>query len=697
MVRSESLRLAELAGPLALAVTQPLLGPFGESPTTFIAVGASTATIIGFALVVALGPLLVAAALGLASRVAGQRARRLTHLVLLGLASGGAAVVIARAVDAGVAVRLVAGLAAAGGVPAAYLAWTPVRTFLRFAAVAPAVLVMAFLFLSPVSGLLDRGGGSAGASGGDGELADVVILVLDELPTLSLMDGEGGIDAARFPNLADLAETSTWYRNATTVSPNTSVAVPALLSGVFEDTRHDRASTYSEYPDNLFSLLADTHHLNVQEWTTDLCPPGACAGAGPEWIRDEDVAELISEFDAGSGTGAMSRLLEEAGRVLVSTLWPFGEPDDPAYTVLGTQDAADVAEPGLVFLGSLLEGPDDVPRVDYLHAPLPHQPWFLLPSGAYYETPHPPLGVEVSQDRPGDFMAWVEPGEPDHGEVWAEASRARHLLQLQWTDRLVGAVMERLIEEDRWDETVFVVTSDHGVAFEAGESLRTPSPANELEIGWVPLLIKAPGQDEGEVSDENVLLVDVLPTVAALSGLEPAWETDGEVLSGRIDREDDYKPLVVPEPQRFEQRGPGDTVFMDPRGFLELLEAPGVGENDDSLAVWRHGRHGEVLGEALTTLGVCDEPFEVALEAQPDWEGELWVDASFESSVEADVVIAVDGTVAGWSPTIAGNQGARVGVLLAEPLADESGALSYFAVTGGQDCRLSEVIVRSDG
>ena len=51
----------------------------------------------------------------------------------------------------------------------------------------------------------------AAAAGGDDP--SVVLIVLDELPTQSLLDATGGIDSARFPNLAAFADDATWYRH----------------------------------------------------------------------------------------------------------------------------------------------------------------------------------------------------------------------------------------------------------------------------------------------------------------------------------------------------------------------------------------------------------------------------------------------------------------------------------------------------
>ena len=74
--------------------------------------------------------------------------------------------------------------------------------------------LVAFLAMSPASDLVtDRDFDPVAAQGG---ASSVVLIVLDELPTASIIDASGAIDAARFPNLARLAGQATWYRNHTT-------------------------------------------------------------------------------------------------------------------------------------------------------------------------------------------------------------------------------------------------------------------------------------------------------------------------------------------------------------------------------------------------------------------------------------------------------------------------------------------------
>ena len=101
------------------------------------------------------------------------------------------------------------------------------------------------------------------------------MVVMDELPTASLLGADGRIDAARLPNFARLAREGTWYPNTTTVADQTTAAVPALLSGR-RSPREIRAPDLEAWPRNLFTLLGRQYRLDVREPVTRLCPAEAC-------------------------------------------------------------------------------------------------------------------------------------------------------------------------------------------------------------------------------------------------------------------------------------------------------------------------------------------------------------------------------------------------------------------------------------
>ena len=104
------------------------------------------------------------------------------------------------------------------------------------------------------------------------EPVPVVVVVFDEFCGASLMTPDREIDAVRFPNFASLQQESNWYRGASSVSPATSSALPALLSSQYPLTEHARSSRF--LPQNMFSLLsvAGRYELAAFEPLSALCP-----------------------------------------------------------------------------------------------------------------------------------------------------------------------------------------------------------------------------------------------------------------------------------------------------------------------------------------------------------------------------------------------------------------------------------------
>jgi hypothetical protein len=78
-----------------------------------------------------------------------------------------------------------------------------------------------------------------------------------------------------------------------------------------------------------------------------------------------------------------------------------------------------------------------------------------------------------------------------------------------------------------YEDSVIVIVADHGISFSYGSGPRLYNEKGADGIAYPPLLIKAPGQDEGVVDDQAIWSYDVLPTVADLLGIEVPWKTDG--------------------------------------------------------------------------------------------------------------------------------------------------------------------------
>ncbi|HEU5111188.1 MAG TPA: sulfatase-like hydrolase/transferase, partial [Micromonosporaceae bacterium] len=506
--RAETFALLELAAVAGVALAQPLLDIIGKSPDFFLFYGAGRREALLLLAAFVLVPPLVLWGVGLLAGLIGPRVRAAVHvgtlgglLALLAVQVGKQALPV-RGLPL-VAVALLAGAALA----AAYWKWHAAKQLVRLAAVGPVVFSLLFVFASPASAVLLGGRDAVGAAAGaTGAHPPVVVIVLDELPLLSLLDGHGRIDAARYPNFARLAGGSTWYRNATGVSGWTPYAVPAMLTGQFPTRKV--APHYSQHPRNLFTLLSSRYDLRVQESITQLCPPRSCdrgaarRGGLPTMLGES--ATLLSEIVSPQDTRR-----DPTASFAEPTVAEGDEPPptDPKFR----WDTLDDNQPVRFreFVTGLAEPAGRRPTLHFLHLLLPHTPWRYLPNGMRYEAP---------EDLPTGGSRW-----------WPQLARQRHLLQLRYADSLLGETLDALRDAGTYDESLIAVTADHGVSFAADSVGRgmghvEGSPA---EVLWVPMFVKAPRQRAGAVDDRNWQHVDLLPTIADYAGVKPGWRVDG--------------------------------------------------------------------------------------------------------------------------------------------------------------------------
>lgn len=504
-------RALELVALCGFAVAQPLFELLGDNPEFFAVRGSPGGDIVLFALaLVVLPPLLLIAVEALAG-LAGERSQEIVHAVLVAAVGALIAIQVVKRIGAlpaalDLVLALAAGAALAYGLAIRRL--RPLQTFATVLAAAPVLFLALFLLASPVTELVlpdDAEVATADVQSG----APVVMVVFDELPTTSLLDRDGRIDRERYPSFAELAERSTWYPHATTVFDSTTHAVPAILDG--RRAEEGSLPTFAQHPRNLFTLLGDTYRLNVSEEATYLCPPRLCPDAAQPSLGER-----------------MRSLSEDLGVVYAHMVLPSALEDELPSVSEGWGDfnGGDAAEAALEMLGDngrpgrfedwLREiRPSSQPALNFKHVLLPHVPWQYLPDGrAYSRGGGRPTGLDDEQAMEQPFLV--------------RQLYQRHLLQLGYTDRLLGRLIARLEETGLWDRALVVVTADHGVSFRVGQSDRRAVTAENVEdIAPIPLFVKAPGQDRGRVTTGPVQTIDVLPTIADALGVRLPWKVDG--------------------------------------------------------------------------------------------------------------------------------------------------------------------------
>ena len=510
------LHLATLS---ALALARPLFEVLADSPEFFVARGNTTGDILLLAFALVLVPPTVLLALELPF-IRFEAVRRSVHAGFVGLLAALIALQALGELADGPAALLIGAAVLLGALAGVlYHRGQVLETALTVLSPAPIVVLVLFLVFSPVSKLIwdDEDEASAGTRvPGD---TPVVFLLFDELSLATLMDAQGGIDAGRYPNLARLADESTWYRGATTVADETAQAVPAILTGLRPD--HGLLPIYSDHPRNLFTLLGDSYSLHVRESVTRLCPERLCEPSRPSTASR--LESLASDLSAVSLHLLLPEDLESDLPAVDQTFSEFGDAEGGDAQAGAGRTFGRVIETGSrsEIFGTFLRGihaGGARPTLHLHHSQLPHVPWEYLPSGQSYRASRQPT-------IPG-----AAPPPWSREPIVTRQSFGRYALQVGYVDRLVGQVVDRLRRTGLYRRSLVVLTSDHGVSFRPGQPRRLVTKRNFADLAGVPLIIKAPDQRRGRIVDTPALTVDILPTIADHLSTRLPWSHPGRSL-----------------------------------------------------------------------------------------------------------------------------------------------------------------------
>jgi Sulfatase len=300
---------------------------------------------------------------------------------------------------------------------------------------------------------------------------NVVLVVFDEFGGDILLGPDGKIDAGRYPNFAALAQDGTWFRNAQTRYDSTTKAVPLILDG--KAPRPKTAPTVRDHPHSIFTALGRAGYRIVPyEEATAMCPRRYCP-------RERARQPAIIPNLKGGRAERFERFIRTIHASRRPTLW-------------------------------------------VKHALLPHGPWVYLPDGKMTRPPGPEL-LRGMQTIPGFYDDYLR----HHNEQ-------RQLLQLGFADRLLGRLIARLKRAGIYDDTMIVVTADHGFAWKVGvDTRRSVSLSNIDELGSVPMIVKRPRQRAARVSGALAQTLDVTPTIADVLNVRLGYRADGRSVFSR--------------------------------------------------------------------------------------------------------------------------------------------------------------------
>jgi len=416
--------------------------------------------------------------------------------------------------------------------------------------------------------------------------APVIMIVFDGLSGMALLNEQYEIDRIRYPAFARLSDISSFNRNATTVHPRTTHAMPAILTSSLPE--ENLQPIEADHPTNLFRLIHDSDQY------------------------DMSVFEPFTHFYPAESLRITSRksVVQQTGRLLTTLLRVFARlstPQDLEFLHFpvplewfglktSEQQSREVRNGRISYIWDTSRTeqfehfvdclqPTARPGFRFLHIVVPHDPWNLLPSGKSYHR----YGKYTTPIYGSYEEDWTSDELPVN-QAWQ-----RYLLQLQFADLWLGRILDKLEATNQLDESLIVVTGDHGMAFVPGVNRRVPSAQSLADIISVPLFLKRPGQQKGDISDRNVETIDILPTIAEVLGLpaDGAWE-GSSLLSDIPERPRKtvlgLDTVIRPDfPQRF-------------RSVDRMIQVFGSGSKNDRL--WELNTLPDLIGVKLSQLTV---------------------------------------------------------------------------------------------
>jgi arylsulfatase len=327
----------------------------------------------------------------------------------------------------------------------------------------------------------------------------VVLVTIDTLRADHL--GAYGHRAATSPFLDEIAAESTLFEHAVATAPSTAPSVASLMTGL--------------------------HRASHGVWGN--------GGTLPE--RVTTLAEILRAQGFHTVARIANPLLDT--RVgFAQGFEDFAMPGGLSQQPPAVLDGAPVVQEVRRLLDTI---PAESRLFLWLHFYDPHGPYH--PPEAYrvrfradaYGRPGE-LDLPISSGPPGLFL--IPPYQAVDGDRSPASYRARYDAEIRYVDDHVRAVVQTLERQGLWDETLFVLTADHGEAL--GEH------GLYFQHGWfaygdcthVPLLVRAPGVvPRGRRVRQSVSLLDVAPTILDLVGVAVPDDMEGRTLRPFLDGE----------------------------------------------------------------------------------------------------------------------------------------------------------------
>jgi len=372
----------------------------------------------------------------------------------------------------------------------------------------------------------------------DSSKPNVIILLFDAMSARNL--SVYGYPRSTSPYLERFAEHAVVYHSHTAGGNFTIPATSSLMTGTYPWTHraiNHRGMVHQEFIDkNIFRAVGNGYHrltfpqnvwsnLIVSQFIKDidtLMPTGSFSSVNylKGELLDNDLNMALRSLDdfvfkEHEQTSLflapfLSALYFRDAERLSKDGYPKGVPDNENYPLyFRLEDVFD----GLTSILPKLQS-----TFAYIHLYPPHAPY--RPTAQFFK---------------GFIDNYRPEKKPDH-RLSAHVSNTRmasarrsydeYIASIDWE---IGRMFEQFEKEGVFENSYVIVTADHGEMFERGTVAHT-TPLLYAPIENIPLLISSPGQKQRHDIYSPTNAVDLLPTIAHLTGNPiPDWG-EGQLL-----------------------------------------------------------------------------------------------------------------------------------------------------------------------
>lgn len=334
---------------------------------------------------------------------------------------------------------------------------------------------------------------------------NIVLLITDQQRAEFTKRENYPLDTMPFTDA--LAKQGCWFNKAYTAAPICVAARVSLLTGRYPnctDVRENRAAPHANYTMDLFDVMRSQNYKT------------AMIGKNHTHVQADTVDYFDSNYFHNGQTTTPETEEFKAFDEFLKTLNGCVASEATAFP-LECQLPHRIISKTINWLDDVIA--QEQPFLTYIALPEPHNP-YQVPEpyfSMFPESALPPLGASVEDLQHKGFKWKVsrDLGTYTHPDYDAQMSRSRasYLGMMRLIDDQIERLVNYLKEKDVFDNTIFLVLSDHGDFIGDFGMVRKGPDMPEI-LMRIPLQISGPAILADELpSDAFVSIADLLPTI----------------------------------------------------------------------------------------------------------------------------------------------------------------------------------------